>query len=76
MTKTYNEIIKAIGELEMPFKEDVTKNIYTSWRDTICGNDIDCCAYVPELSRYSIEDLLALKWLIEEQIKVKEKEDK
>ncbi len=59
----------------MPFKETVTNNICTSWRDTICGNDLDCCYYAPELGHYSLEELNHLKWLIEEQIRVLEIEN-
>lgn len=74
-------MIKGIGGQMTPFKEDVTKNIYESWVNTIADilpkNKINhTCREARLLQGLDLQELEHVKWLIEQQIEVLNKEPK
>lgn len=55
----------------MPFKEDVTQNIYTSWMQTAGYGPL---GYLRRLETFSEEDIQHLIWLLHEELKQKGEE--
>lgn len=54
----------------MPFKEDVTTNIYNRWPRLIRGGE----KYgLRELNDFNIPELQELKWLIEQELESRNK---
>ena len=52
----------------MPFKEDVTQNIYNSWMSVIFNAEPGQLNDIRQLHSFSVEELNHLKWLIEQEI--------
>lgn len=60
----------------MPFEEDVTKNIYNRWRDICGGLSFDEPYALNYLEDFNMKELVEIKFLIEQQIEVLNKEQK